>query len=370
MAHARPCSRGRRRRLRRRPGRLHHAPAAARRNGTRGRRHQVTVAETNEHRRASTATPHRQPRHQRQGRLPDARHASTSSTTRWKSFRTSRSARWRSSSDDPLTVKYTLNEGLEWSDGEPITTDDLLFGWAIASGYFDDATLDRAVRSPAARSTSRIAGCTDGSRPTPTPRRQRRQAVAHARSTTTPFVDWDLVGLDRHSRCTSSPRRRASTGRRAHRDAQDDPRGDADAPVEPQRDPQGGRRLLEHRVRRDVAARRRPRCTSSQRPVHRRLVGAHAVDDARDEREVHAATSSPRSPTLVFRFIGDAQRAGDRPPERRGRHHQPAGRRRHADRCSRRSTASRSSRATSSYYDHLDLSFAASSPTRTSARRS
>ncbi|KAA9110232.1 ABC transporter substrate-binding protein [Microbacterium rhizomatis] len=44
-------------------------------------------------------------------------------------------------SDDPLTVKYTLNKDLKWSDGQPITADDLLFGWAASSGYFDDATL-------------------------------------------------------------------------------------------------------------------------------------------------------------------------------------------------------------------------------------
>ena len=32
-------------------------------------------------------------------------------------------------SDDPLKVEYTLNEGLKWSDGEPITADDMLFAW-------------------------------------------------------------------------------------------------------------------------------------------------------------------------------------------------------------------------------------------------
>ncbi len=47
-------------------------------------------------------------------------------------------------SDDPLTVKYTLKKGLLWSDGQPITADDLLFGWAASSGYFDDATYDAA----------------------------------------------------------------------------------------------------------------------------------------------------------------------------------------------------------------------------------
>ncbi|MEB4613617.1 ABC transporter family substrate-binding protein [Leucobacter sp. M11] len=45
-------------------------------------------------------------------------------------------------SDEPLTVKYTLNEDLTWSDGEPITADDLLFAWVQSSGWFDDAVID------------------------------------------------------------------------------------------------------------------------------------------------------------------------------------------------------------------------------------
>lgn len=45
-------------------------------------------------------------------------------------------------SDDPLTVTYTINEGLTWSDGEPINADDMLVNWAISSGYFNDATID------------------------------------------------------------------------------------------------------------------------------------------------------------------------------------------------------------------------------------
>lgn len=45
-------------------------------------------------------------------------------------------------SDDPLTVKYTLNKNAKWSDGKQITSKDLLLGWAQASGYYDSATQD------------------------------------------------------------------------------------------------------------------------------------------------------------------------------------------------------------------------------------
>lgn len=41
-------------------------------------------------------------------------------------------------SEDPLTVTYTVNEGVTWSDGEPVDADDLLLSWAANSAYFDD----------------------------------------------------------------------------------------------------------------------------------------------------------------------------------------------------------------------------------------
>ncbi|MDO5754413.1 ABC transporter substrate-binding protein [Arthrobacter sp.] len=44
--------------------------------------------------------------------------------------------------DNPLTIKYTIASGVQWSDGAPVTADDLFLQWAAASGYFDDATLD------------------------------------------------------------------------------------------------------------------------------------------------------------------------------------------------------------------------------------
>jgi peptide/nickel transport system substrate-binding protein len=39
---------------------------------------------------------------------------------------------YEKTSDDPLTVKYTLKKDLKWSDGEPITADDMVLAWAIA----------------------------------------------------------------------------------------------------------------------------------------------------------------------------------------------------------------------------------------------
>ncbi|MCC3268063.1 ABC transporter family substrate-binding protein [Arthrobacter gengyunqii] len=41
-------------------------------------------------------------------------------------------------SEDPLAVKYTVNEGVAWSDGAPVGADDMILAWAAASGRFDD----------------------------------------------------------------------------------------------------------------------------------------------------------------------------------------------------------------------------------------
>jgi len=41
---------------------------------------------------------------------------------------------YEKTSDDPLTVKYTLNDDAMWSDGTPVTAADLLLGWAGTSG--------------------------------------------------------------------------------------------------------------------------------------------------------------------------------------------------------------------------------------------
>jgi len=42
-------------------------------------------------------------------------------------------------SDDPLTVQYTVNEGVKWSDGTQVSAADLLLSWASGSAYYDDA---------------------------------------------------------------------------------------------------------------------------------------------------------------------------------------------------------------------------------------
>ena len=40
---------------------------------------------------------------------------------------------------DPLTVTYTINEGVTWSDGTPVDAADVIIEWAAQSGVFNDA---------------------------------------------------------------------------------------------------------------------------------------------------------------------------------------------------------------------------------------
>lgn len=96
-------------------------------------------------------------------------------------------------SDDPLTVKYTLNEGLKWSDGEPITADDMLFDWALSSGYYDDATLDEETgEAISGTQYFQLAGSTAGLDTTSFPE-IGDDNLSMTLTYDTPYVDWELV---------------------------------------------------------------------------------------------------------------------------------------------------------------------------------
>lgn len=98
-------------------------------------------------------------------------------------------------SEDPLQVQYTLNEGLEWSDGEPITTDDLVFGWAATSGVFDDATLDPESGEPVSGTKYfAYAGSTEGLK-TSTITEVADDKLSLTLEYDEPFVDWNIQDL-------------------------------------------------------------------------------------------------------------------------------------------------------------------------------
>lgn len=45
-------------------------------------------------------------------------------------------------SEDPLTVKYTVNEGVEWSDGTPVDAADMILFWGAQNDGFDTVSGD------------------------------------------------------------------------------------------------------------------------------------------------------------------------------------------------------------------------------------
>lgn len=45
-------------------------------------------------------------------------------------------------SEDPLTVKYTVNEGVTWSDGQPVDAADMILYWGAQNDMFDTVSSD------------------------------------------------------------------------------------------------------------------------------------------------------------------------------------------------------------------------------------
>ncbi|MCC3281085.1 MULTISPECIES: ABC transporter family substrate-binding protein [Arthrobacter] len=95
-------------------------------------------------------------------------------------------------SEDPLTVKYTVNEGVNWSDGEPVDADDLMLLWAVNSGHFNDATTNEEGETVSGTTYFDYAGDTSGLGLTDVP-----EIGDDGRSITLtysePFADWEVA---------------------------------------------------------------------------------------------------------------------------------------------------------------------------------
>jgi peptide/nickel transport system substrate-binding protein len=91
-------------------------------------------------------------------------------------------------SDSPLTVKYTINDGVKWSDGTPVTAYDVALQWAAASGWYDDAN----PKAKTGTSYFSTAGDTTGLNNTEFP-----QVSSDGKSMTLkytkPFADWEIA---------------------------------------------------------------------------------------------------------------------------------------------------------------------------------
>lgn len=94
--------------------------------------------------------------------------------------------------DQPLTVKYTINEGVSWSDGEAVSADDLFLQWAAYSGFFNDATLADDYSVKKGNAYFHVAGDHSGLAETSLPEisdDRRSMTLTY----TTPFSDWETA---------------------------------------------------------------------------------------------------------------------------------------------------------------------------------
>jgi peptide/nickel transport system substrate-binding protein len=86
-------------------------------------------------------------------------------------------------SKSPLTVKYTINPGVKWSDGAPVTAADLYLNWATQLTKFNGATKDgpnfTSAAFGAAADTTKATLSSDG------------QSMTLVYSS--PYVDWQLL---------------------------------------------------------------------------------------------------------------------------------------------------------------------------------
>ncbi|EMY35495.1 extracellular solute-binding protein [Arthrobacter crystallopoietes BAB-32] len=95
-------------------------------------------------------------------------------------------------SDDPLVVKYTVNEGVTWSDGEPVDAGDLMLNWVAESGYANDATSNEEGEVTSGTNYFDYAGDTSGLGLTEIP-----EVGDDGRSITLtyskPYADWEIA---------------------------------------------------------------------------------------------------------------------------------------------------------------------------------
>ena len=95
-------------------------------------------------------------------------------------------------SDDPLTVKYTLAKTATWSDGTPVTADDLMLAWAIQSGFFNDSTVDGDGNVTSGTTYFDFAGDTSGLGLADKPE-VGDDNTSITLTYSVPYADWQLV---------------------------------------------------------------------------------------------------------------------------------------------------------------------------------
>ena len=111
--------------------------------------------------------------------------------------------------DNPLTVKYTINDGVTWSDGTPVDAADMMLSWAALSGALNNVDPDKVKRDPETGAPSKTAAGQvffDGQTPGMALVTKTPEISDDNRSITLvydkPFADWQVnfsVGVPAHA---------------------------------------------------------------------------------------------------------------------------------------------------------------------------
>ncbi len=112
-------------------------------------------------------------------------------------------------SDDPLTIKYTIDDQTKWSDGTPVDASDMLLQWAALSGALNTVDGDKVKRDPDTGAPSKTAAGQvffDGQTPGMSLVTKTPEIGDNNKSITMvydkPFADWEVnfdVGVPAHA---------------------------------------------------------------------------------------------------------------------------------------------------------------------------
>lgn len=137
-------------------------------------------------------------------------------------------------SDDPLVVKYTLAPTAMWSDGTPVTADDMMLAWAVQSGFFNDSTTDADGNVTSGTTYFNYAGDTSGLGLADKPE-IGDDNMSITLTYSEPYADWQLVNpIDAPAHVVADQAGVALADVLAAMESM--PRGDAANPAEPNAD--------------------------------------------------------------------------------------------------------------------------------------
>lgn len=88
-------------------------------------------------------------------------------------------------SDDPLTVEYTINDDVAWSDDNGVDKGDLLLRWAVLSGHFDGEDPEKGPAYFAYAGDTSALALTD----MPVFDGERKMTLTYSE----PYVDWEIA---------------------------------------------------------------------------------------------------------------------------------------------------------------------------------